>query len=94
MTFFTVPTELSEELLNQWSESHKKSWTTERRAEASKQKTGRKQTEEHIKNVVESRMANGYNHSNETRELMRQRREEYWERKRRDADKKNSSNSE
>lgn len=81
----------SEELLAQWSESHKKSWTPERRAEASAIRTGRKQTEEHIKNVVESRMANGYTHSNETRDLMRHRREEYWEKKRQDAAKKESS---
>jgi hypothetical protein len=78
----------SQEQLAKWSESHKKSWTPERRAEYSKRMTGRKLTEEHKRKVVETRLANGYTHSEETRMRMSQKRKEYWEKKRQDAAKK------
>lgn len=78
----------SQEQLDKWSESHKKSWTPERRAEVSQRMTGRKLTEEHKRKVVESRLASGYTHDEETRRLMSQKRKEYWEQKRQDAAKK------
>lgn len=82
----------SEEQLKALSASHIKSWTPERRAEWSKRMTGRKLTEEHKKKVVESRLANGYTHSEETRLIMSQKRKEYWEKKKQDAAKKEGSN--
>ena len=81
----------SEEQLNKWSESHKKSWTPERRAAASAKWSGRKLSEEHIRKVVETRLANGYNHNEETRRLMSQKRKEYCEKRRQDASKKDPS---
>jgi len=81
----------SQEQLEKLSESHKKSWTPERRAEFSARMTGRKLTEEHKRKVVESRMANGYTHDEETRRLMSQKRKEYWKEKKANAAKKDSS---
>ena len=78
----------SQEKLEQLSESHKKSWTPERRVAASAKWSGRKLTEEHKRKVVESRLANGYTHNEETRRLMSLKRKEYWEKKKQDATKK------
>jgi hypothetical protein len=78
----------SQDQLDKWSESHKRSWTPKRRAEWSERMKGRKLTEEHKRKVVESRLASGYTHDEETRKLMSQKRKEYWEKKRQNAAKK------